>query len=136
MLLQLAIRRSEQRIDVAFDVLDKIAFDNLPLMHVLTRLVNVTAKLLAARNPNDPLASLESQLAGEMAKSVVRAMVWSGQAPTLSHHDLVELMRHRFSQQQIAEDAFYRWLSTGTRHGNDLHDWISAEHDLCSRRPW
>ena len=40
---------------------------------------------------------------------------------------------HRPSYEEIAEEAYRRYLSRGGRHGNDFDDWIEAERALTRR---
>jgi hypothetical protein len=41
--------------------------------------------------------------------------------------------KHRPTNQEIAERAYYIFLRHGSSHGFDLDDWLQAERELVGR---
>ncbi len=131
---QLAIIRGKKgQVRVAQDVLNRIAMDNLPLLHLMTRLKGASANVMIARDEDSPEGYVERQLAEELAKSVCRAM-WMRRQIELSDEQVIELRREEL-RTFIEVNAYFRFdKSCPQEHGRDVDHWLAAERELCLTR--
>jgi hypothetical protein len=44
-------------------------------------------------------------------------------------------VRQETAWERTAKAAYFRWLSRGGRHGDDINDWLEAERGLTFRQP-